>query len=88
MSIINQVIEEAKEAKSRYGLFTSTHEAYGVLAEEVLELLEAIRSNDMDAIKLEAVQVSAVAMRLAKQCDDSPDDRDVFHARSIGKSLA
>ena len=84
MSIIDDIISEADQAKAKYGLFASTHEAYGVLAEEVAELLEAIRSNDLDRIKSEAVQVSAVSMRLAVQCNESPDPADVFHSRSIG----
>jgi len=87
MSIIDKIRSEANAAKVKYGLFASTHEAYGVLAEEVSELLDAIRMNDLEMIQAEAVQVSAVAMRLAHQCQQSPDPKDVFHARSIGRTV-
>ena len=56
---------ERKVAENRYGPFASTHEGYGVLAEEMAELLDAIRANDKQAIIHEAVQVSAVAFRIA-----------------------
>ena len=62
------VQDEAERAWLKYGDFTSTHEAYGVLAEEVAELLVGIRSNDVNSIMQEARQVSAVAMRLAEIC--------------------
>jgi NTP pyrophosphatase (non-canonical NTP hydrolase) len=56
---------EIKSADERYGPFRSTHEGFGVLAEEVAELLDAIRRNDGKAIEKEAIQVSAVALRIA-----------------------
>ena len=65
---IAEVESEAETAQLRYGDFTSTHEALGVLAEEFSELIEAVRSNDLETIRSEAVQVSAVALRLAAQC--------------------
>ena len=57
---------EAVKARGRYGDFTSTHEAYGVLCEEVDELLSAIRANMAEEVLEEAIQVSAVALRLAE----------------------
>ena len=57
--------EEVIRADDRYGPFRSAHEGFGVLAEEVAELLGAIRSNDGARITAEAVQVSAVAARIA-----------------------
>ena len=85
MSILEDVKIEAQRAKAHYGLFASTHEAYGVLAEEVAELLDAIRANDIPQIEKEAIQVAAVASRLAHQCRSNPDPKDVFHSRSTGK---
>ena len=67
---IDFMLAEMSDAKEQYGPYTSTHEAYGVLAEEVYELLEAIRSNRRDMILQEAVQVAGVALRLAQQCHD------------------
>jgi NTP pyrophosphatase (non-canonical NTP hydrolase) len=59
---------EIKQAQAKYGHFHSTHEAYGVLAEEVAELLDAIRSNFANDIDEEAMQVAAVAIRLVQAC--------------------
>lgn len=64
--VIDLIFYEADRADSKYGPFTSSHEGLGVLAEEYTELIEAIRSNDVDRIQAEAIQVSAVALRLAE----------------------
>lgn len=61
------IIRTAGDAENRYGPFTSTHEAYGVLAEEVSELLDAIQRNNRVDIGSEGVDVAAVAYRLVKQ---------------------
>ena len=76
------VIDEAQTAQERYGDFSSTHEAYGVLAEEVAELLEAVRSNDLLKIGHEARQVAAVALRLSEHCGRAPEP---FRKRSGAK---
>lgn len=65
---------EAEAAEFKYGEFRSTHEGLGVLMEEVHELIDAIRSNDLAAIGREAMQVSAVAGRLYHQCEKPSDD--------------
>ena len=66
---LQEIAAEADRAEERYGPFRSTHEGYGVLAEEVAELMDAIRENGPKAIRLEALQVAAVALRIAEQCD-------------------
>jgi NTP pyrophosphatase (non-canonical NTP hydrolase) len=64
---------EIDAAQARYGDFSSMHEAYGVLAEEVAELFEAVRlkqdggSIRENRIRAEAIQVAAVALRIAEQ---------------------
>lgn len=60
--------DEATAASQRYGDFASSHEAYGVLAEEMAELLDAIRANALLSIGHEALQVAAVALRLSEVC--------------------
>jgi hypothetical protein len=60
---------EADQAQARYGDFASTHEALGVLTEKYHELVTAIQGNRMDRIRQEALQVSAVALRLAEACE-------------------
>lgn len=71
----SQQIEEAihgerVKADARYGSFKSSHEGLGVLLEEFDELKRAIHSNDLDAVRREAIQVSAVAWRLALSLSD------------------
>lgn len=75
---ITHVCSEVNHAQERYGDFASTHEALGVLTEEYYELVEAIRGNRLDRIQREAVQVAAVALRLAEACD-----KGAFAARSV-----
>jgi len=79
---ISGVLAEVFCAQDQYGDFKSTHEAYGVLAEEVAELLDAIRANNAEAIDIEATQVSAVALRLSHQCKIAMADASAFGERS------
>lgn len=65
------VLEVATEADERHGDFASMHEGYGVLAEEVAELFEAVRMKQGSAaraekIRDEALDVAAVALRIAR----------------------
>jgi NTP pyrophosphatase (non-canonical NTP hydrolase) len=76
------VWHEAAQADERYGPFTSTHEALGVLSEEWDELREAIHANDFAAIEREAAQVASIAIRLAYQCRGSEAS---FRRRSCGE---
>lgn len=68
--IYEEVQSEVYQAGKKYGDFRSTHEGYGVLAEEVAELLDAIRSNKRYAVEFEAIQVAAVAIRIANSLID------------------
>jgi hypothetical protein len=56
--------EEYLRSNIKYGPFHSTHEAYGVLKEEVDELWDTIKANDNDGMFLEAMQVGAMALTL------------------------
>lgn len=58
-------------ADKRYGAFASTHEALGVASEEWDELRDAIRANDMDAIRHEALDLAAVLVRLWEQLGEN-----------------
>ena len=80
VAVIDEALYEAGHAEERYGPFTSAHEGYGVLAEEVAELLEAIRSGRLESVRAEAIQVAAVAMRLAACCREG----EAFQSRSLG----
>ena len=62
------ILPEIKRSEERFGTFHSSHEALGVLIEELEELTMAIRENDRLSVEAEAVQVSAAALRLAHCC--------------------
>lgn len=53
-ALIEDMLTDAAAAEA----LASTHEGYGVLAEEIAELFEAVRL-------LEEIQVAAVALRLS-----------------------
>lgn len=79
--MLDAIKREAMNAEKRFGPFKSTHEGFGVLSEEVMELLEAIRLNNRNCVRSEAIQVAAVAYRLAVACDvDSFVERSGFDA--------
>ncbi len=65
---ILEVTEELKFATREFGPFASVHEAYGVIAEEYRELEEHVFANhrrrDIPAMRAEACQLSAMALRL------------------------
>lgn len=65
--VINAVILEYVQACENYKKFNSAHEGFAVLLEEMDELKAEIWKNpkrrDMDAMRREAVQVTAMAIR-------------------------
>lgn len=65
---LRDIEAEANAAQNRFGGFTSTHEALGVLLEEFDELRDAIRENHLPSIKKESKQLAAVAYRLYAEC--------------------
>ncbi len=74
LALLSGIVEEAWRSYQQYGDFASSHEAYGVLAEEVAELFDAVRLNGFDPtrgaeIRKESIQVAAVAFRLALQAE-------------------
>lgn len=72
--ILSEIKEELQRA-SVWPAMNSAHEGYAVLAEEVDELWEHVKTNqkrrDIDAMRKEAVQVAAMAIRFALEvCDE------------------
>ncbi len=61
-----EIESRIQSAQASYGDFASTHEALGVASEEWDELRDAIRSNDMDAVLHECLDLAAVLIRLAR----------------------
>lgn len=58
------VLAELANAKAKHPRpFASPHEGFGVLYEEMDELLDEIRANDLPRALIEAKQVAAMAMR-------------------------
>lgn len=70
---IDEAIEEIKEEVFQNillrnkGFYNSTHEAYGVMMEEIDELLDELRSNDNRKFAGEAKQVAAIALVMMVQ---------------------
>lgn len=73
---LSMAMDELVKAREKWPAFNSAHEGYGVLLEEVDELWEHIKVNqkrrDLRAMRKEAIQVAAMALRFAVEvCDDS-----------------
>lgn len=66
--VLNEIQDHAEQAHARYANFASAHEALGVALEEWNELQDAIRSNAIESIREEAIDLAAVMIRLAVQC--------------------
>jgi hypothetical protein len=66
---LKQVEAEVRQAMSNWPPFNSAHEGFAVLHEEFDELKEHVWKNqkkqDLDAMKKEAIQVAAMAVRFA-----------------------
>jgi hypothetical protein len=72
-SCVSAVITELMTARSKFPPFNSAHEGWGILREEMLELEREFMRKQSDkerpeAIKREAVQVAAMALRLILDC--------------------
>ena len=72
MKAIDDVILELSRARKNFPPFNTAHEGYAVLYEEVDELWEEVKKNpakrDYVKMRAEAIQVAAMAIRLAIDC--------------------
>jgi len=61
----------AAQSREIYGPFNSAHEGFGVLMEEFEELKEHVwtkqRNRDLEAMRKEAIDVAASAIRIAAE---------------------
>lgn len=69
------VLEEIRTAKENWPPFNSAHEGFAVLLEEVEELKTHVWTNqkrrDLEAMRREAMQVAAMAIRfMTEVCDE------------------
>jgi NTP pyrophosphatase (non-canonical NTP hydrolase) len=73
--IAEPVIEELTRAMCAFPSFHSAHEGYAVLLEEVDELWDEVKkkqgTRDRAKLRKEAIQVAAMALRFALECDGS-----------------
>jgi hypothetical protein len=62
---LSDISGEFRKATEAHGKFNSAHEGYAVLAEELDELWAEVKRKDRDmaAMRKEAVQVGAMALR-------------------------
>lgn len=62
---LNAIHNEYNKASNKFTAFNSAHEGYGVILEELDELWDEIKRNpqDMIAMRDEAIQVGAMALR-------------------------
>lgn len=73
--ILTGIERRINRSAARYGDFASTHEALGVAMEEWDELREAIRSNNLEAVQHECMDLAAVLVRLARTLRDNETTR-------------
>lgn len=57
------ILQEAKRARGKFAPFNSSHEGYAVILEELDEMWDEIKANDIPRSVEEAVQVGAMALR-------------------------
>ena len=63
------VKREAQKQHEQKGDFASLHEAYGALAEEQAEMLDALRRKDWVSAVAELVQIAAIGMTIVYQME-------------------
>lgn len=71
-----QIYDEVTRAMTNWPAFNSAHEGFAVLNEEIDELWDHVKLNqkkrDIDAMRKEAIQVAAMALRFAVEvCNES-----------------
>lgn len=77
--VVAEVTKELLSAMTNWPRFNSAHEGYGVMLEEFDELWEHVKTNqrkrDLPAMKKEAIQVAAMAIRFALEVTDEVNGR-------------
>lgn len=69
-SAVAAVTREVTRQEDKFQPFHSKHEMYGVLSEEVYELLQALHANQHEQFMKEAKQCAAVCIRFLEECTD------------------
>ena len=60
---VDDIRDEAERAMAKFATFNSSHEGYAVILEELDEMWDEIKANDLPRSIEEAVQVGAMALR-------------------------
>lgn len=73
-SVLMDIGEEVAAAEAKWPAMNSAHEAFAVMKEEVDELWDHVKTNqkkrDIAAMRAEAIQVAAMAVRFVRDiCD-------------------
>lgn len=73
--IMASVQKELLSAEDKFGPFNTPHEGYAVILEELDELWDEIKRKDrtLSAMREEAIQVAAMAIRFIKNCCPSKE---------------
>lgn len=69
--IFDELERRMRRDDGLFGEFASTHEAMGVAMEEWDEFRQAIRSNDVDEVQNECLDLIVVLLRLHRQLEAS-----------------
>lgn len=62
-AIADEITHETVRAMSKFPPFNSPHEGWAVVMEEVDEMWDEVKANDLDRSIEEAIQVGAMALR-------------------------
>lgn len=77
--VLALVRTELERAEAKWPRYASAHEGYAVLLEEVDEFWDEVRKRpadrNRDRMRLEAVQVATVAMRIVLSLSESGSER-------------
>lgn len=73
MTVFEKIDKELSAARAKFAPFHSGHEGYAVLKEEMDELWEAVRKNDIRSARREAIQVAAMAVRFIEDLGGSDE---------------
>ncbi len=65
-----KIAAEYQKARKKFPPMSSTHEGYAILKEEVDELWDAVKANDTEHAREEAVQVGAMALAFLEEVYD------------------
>jgi hypothetical protein len=62
--------EEYLNARLKHAAMNSSHEAYAVILEEVDEMWDAIKANDIGHARIEAIQIGAMILAFLMEIEE------------------